>query len=127
MDLVSRIGSKVEYERTSYYHEKIVKRPQVDDNGRPISRVVRLARSKQRYSNCVFLTGANGLQTQATAAGNAGNGLIFVPEIKSGKAKYTDLDGTYGPLLDFYERTIAAKSYRKLNLFHLFMFVVYIC
>ena len=49
------------------------------------------------------------LQTQATAASNA-TGLLFVPEIKSGKAKYTDVDGTYGPLLSSYNTVIPGKS-----------------
>ena len=60
-----------------------------------------------------FLSGANGLQTQAAAASNGGCGLVFVPEIKFGKKRYTDLDGSYGPLLSFYDRYIPEKTYRR--------------
>ena len=61
----------------------------------------------------VFLTGANVLQTQANAATNGGCGLIAVSEIKSGKCRYTDADGSYGRMLDFYEGEVAARSFRK--------------
>ena len=67
------------------------------------------------YPKTVFLTGANGLQTHATAAENSGSGIILVPKIKNGKCRYTDLDGTYGPLLSFYDKHIPEKSYRKAN------------
>ena len=65
------------------------------------------------FPKILFLTGGNGFQTQAIAAQNGGCGLVFVPEIKSGKARYTDLDGSYGPLLSFYDDFIPAKTYRK--------------
>ena len=65
------------------------------------------------YPRTFFLTGANGFQTQAVAAGNAGCGLIFVAEMKSGRCRYTDLDGSYGPLLSFYDMYIPEKSHRK--------------
>ena len=61
----------------------------------------------------VFLTGSNGIETQATAARNAGSGFIMVPEIKSGKARYTDFQGSYAPLLGFYDTHIPANSFRK--------------
>ena len=60
-----------------------------------------------------FLSGANGLQTQAVAAANGGCGLIFVPEIKFVKKSYTGLDGSYGPLLSFHDRYISEKTHRK--------------
>ena len=47
----------------------------------------------------VFIPGGNGLQSQSEAANNAGCGIIFVPEIKTGKRNYTDIDGSYGPTL----------------------------
>ena len=61
----------------------------------------------------VFLTGANGLQTQAMAAENAGCGLISVPEIKSGKTRYTNADGSYAPLISFYDKPMGSNTYRK--------------
>ena len=61
----------------------------------------------------VFLTGANVLQTQACAAANGGCGILAITEIKSGKTRYTDIDGSYGSMLDFADPTVGAKSYRK--------------
>ena len=61
----------------------------------------------------MFLTGGNALQTHESAAMNGGCGLVLVPEIKSGKAQYMDVDGSYAPLLSFYDRQIPAKSFRK--------------
>ena len=61
----------------------------------------------------MFSTGGTALQTQANAAENGGCGLILVPEMKSGKGRYTNIDGSYGPLLDFYEESMQGKSYRK--------------
>ena len=63
--------------------------------------------------SCVFLTGGNVLQTHATAACNAGCGLIVVDEIKSGRSRYTDPDGSYGTFLNFYDPDMKAKSYRN--------------
>ena len=61
----------------------------------------------------MFLTGANVLQTQATAAGNGGCGIIAVNELKSGKSRFTDTDGSYGSMLDFADPDVKAKSYRQ--------------
>ena len=76
-----------------------------------------LARIKQdcliKRPRLVFLTGANVLQTHATAAVNGGCGIIAVNELKSGKARYTDTDGTYGSMLNFADPEVDAKSYRK--------------
>ena len=61
----------------------------------------------------VFLPGGNGIQTHSEAAKNAGCGIIFVPEIKTGKSKYTDIDGSYGPLLSFYDKPLPGITFRK--------------
>ena len=61
----------------------------------------------------VFLTGANVIQTKAAAASNGGCGLILVSEIKNGKGCYTDMDGTYGTFLNFYDPDMAAESFRN--------------
>ena len=45
----------------------------------------------------------NSIQIHAEAAKNAGCGIIYVPEIKTGKNMYTDHEGSYGPLLAFYD------------------------
>ena len=60
----------------------------------------------------MFLSGANAIQVQTEAGCNAGCGIIFVPEIKRGKNKYTDVNGTYGPLLTFYDPTMDGKTFR---------------
>ena len=61
----------------------------------------------------VFLAGGNGLQTQTEAGLNAGCGLIHIPEIKIEKSKYTDIDGSYGPMLSLYDNGIPGFTYRK--------------
>ena len=63
--------------------------------------------------SCFFLTGGNGLKTQASAAENGGCGIVLVPEIKSGKVSYSDADGSYAPLLSFYDRQLPGVSFRK--------------
>ena len=113
MSLVSEIGSHIETERQNYFRDHILNMQQIDDAGNPISISAHRTNSAIKFPSSFFLTGANGLQTQATAAANGGCGLIFVSEIKHDKARYTDLDGSYGPLLSFYDRYIPGKSYRK--------------
>ena len=113
MSLITEIGSHIENERRTYYTGNILNRPQIDDAGDQISRSTHIANCAVKYPRVFFLSGANGLQTQAVAAANGGIGIIFVPEIKFGKKRYTDLDGSYGPLLSFYDRYIPEKTYRK--------------
>ena len=60
-----------------------------------------------------FLTGGNASQRQTAASNNAGCGLILVPEIKSGKCRYTDTEGKYAPLFTFYEDKLSAETFRK--------------
>ena len=66
-----------------------------------------------RRPRSVFLAGGNGIQIHADAAANDGTGVIFVPEIKSGKSKYTNIDGSYGPLLSFYDIQVPGSTFRK--------------
>ena len=113
MSLLSEIGLHIEIERSRYYRETIINRQHVDDEGNHLSRSAHLINCATKYPSLFFLTGANGLQTQATASSNSGCGLIFVNEIKFGKSRYTDLDGSFGPLLSFYDKYIPEKSYRK--------------
>ena len=61
----------------------------------------------------MFLTGADVLQTEATAAGNGGCGTIAVNELKSGRSRFTDTDGSYGSMLNFADPDVKAKSYRQ--------------
>ena len=113
LSLVTEIGTHIEVQRAKYFKETHLNSPLVDDNGDSVSRSVHESNCAVKYPRSLFLTGANGLQTQAVAASNGGSGLIFVSEIKMGKSKYTALDGSYGPLLSFYERHIEEKTYRK--------------
>ena len=72
----------------------------------------RVACCKKRPKE-VLLTGGNALQTQATAALNGGCGVIAISELKSGKAAYIDPDGSFGPLLSFYDDELPARTFRK--------------
>ena len=65
----------------------------------------------------MFLTGANVLQTQATALSSAGCGVIIVNEIKSSKVRYTDTYGSYGSILDFADPEVNTRLCRKAELF----------
>ena len=60
----------------------------------------------------VVLPGENSIQIQAEASRNAGCGIIFVPELKTGKAKYNDCEGKYCPLLAFYEDKVPGETFR---------------
>ena len=84
-----------------------------DPQGNSISRDTIVKRSSILRPKAVFLTGGNGLQTQAHAAANGRCGLTVVSEIKSGKAWYTDAEGSYAPLIVFYDLPLASKTYRK--------------
>ena len=71
------------------------------------------ADSSVKSPHRVFLAGGNGLQTQTEAGLNAGCGLIHIPEIKMEKSKYTDIDGSYGPMLSLYDIGIPGFTSRK--------------
>ena len=113
MSILSEIGNHVQVERMRYYRDIVLNSPHVDANRNPISRSAHVALCSIGYPRSFFLSGANGLQTQAVAAGNAGCGLIFEAEMKSGRSRYTDLDSSSGPLLSFYDMYIPEKSHRK--------------
>ena len=99
--------------RSAYYIANYLTNRPIDANGNLVSISKHTANCERMFPRSVFLTGANGLQTQATAARSSGCGIIFVPEIKSGKGRYTDLDGSYGPLLSFHDTYILERTYRK--------------
>ena len=113
LKLVSDIGMHVQEIRSAYYIANHLTNRPIDANGNRASISKHAANCERMFPRSVFLTGANGLQTQATAAQNGGSGIIFVPEIKSGKGRYTDLDGSYGPLLSFHDTYIPERTYRK--------------
>ena len=93
MSLLWKLGSHVQQIRVSNF---------VDDVDASTKRPKR-----------VFLPGGNGLQSQSEAFKNAGCGILYVPEIKNGKRKYTDIDGSYGPLLSFYDTEVPGITFRK--------------
>ena len=113
LSIVTKIASHVEGIRNQEYITRLNAEPRQDHEGHPIPRKVIAERCSIVRPHVIFLTGANGLQTQATAASNAGCGVIMVPEIKCGKGRYTEADGSYSPLLSFYDEHIPANTYRK--------------
>ena len=113
LGFLQELGNHVENLRIKGHEEwVIIKQRDGHDNGSYTAAKVKLECSTER-PNFVFLTGANVLQTHACAASNAGCGIMAVTEIKSGKTRYTDTDGSYGTMLDFADPQVAAKSYRK--------------
>ena len=113
LSLLTNIGSHIEEIRSKRYDIRLTNEPTTDPQGNNIPRSTIIKRSSILRPKSVFLTGGNGLQTQANAAANGGYGLIVVPEIKSGKARYTNAEGSYAPLLIFYDIPIARSTYRK--------------
>ena len=113
LSLITKVGSHIEEIRDGRYSTRLQNEPTIDAEGNNIPRNIIVKRSSILRPRSVFLTGANGLQTHAHAAANGGCGLIVVSEIKSGKARYTNAEGTYAPLLDFYDLPIASNTYRK--------------
>ena len=83
MSLIAELGGHVEEIREEAYTTRMDNEPRVDPEGNVISRKTIEQRSAILRPHAVFLTGANGLQTQALAAENAGCGLISVPEINN--------------------------------------------
>ena len=61
----------------------------------------------------VFLSGGNALQITAEASRNGGCGIVAVTEMKNGKGKYTNPDGSYGPLLNFFDEQISGTTFRQ--------------
>ena len=86
---------------------------QLSEGGVPLTKTEICQNARKKRPASVFLPGGNGLQTQAQAASNAGLGIIFVPEIKTGKSKYTDIDGSYGTFLAFHDPQIPGETFRK--------------
>ena len=113
LSLVSKIGTHLEDVRNEYFKEHVANEVSVDYKGRPVTRLEFKRLCNISIPMNLFLTGGTTLQTQANAAENGGCGLILVPEMKSGKGRYTNIDGSYGPLLDFYEESIHGISCRK--------------
>ena len=113
LSLITQIGAHVESHRKAAYDTRLSNELRVDQEGNQINISEIELKSSALRPHSVFLTGANGLQTQALAAANAGCGLINVPEIKSGKARYTDAEGTYAPILTFFDKPLGSNSYRK--------------
>ena len=113
MSFIADLGDHVEEIRRCE-HEKWVKQQRVlvNNNDADAMAKVKLRTQCQRPSR-VFLTGANVLQTQYTAATNAGCGMILVNEIKNGKSRYTNLDGSYGSLLTFYDKPVLGRTFRQ--------------
>ena len=93
LNLLWKLGSHVQKKRVSDFHA-------LDD-------------APQNQPKRVFLPGGNSIQIHAEAAKNNGCGIIYVPEIKTGKNKYTDPEGTYGPLLAFYDDHVPGITFRK--------------
>ena len=85
----------------------------MDEDGNSYSQQEMKLRCSTLRPRLFFLTGRNCLQTHANASINGGGGLIFVPAMKSGRSRYTDAQGSYAPLLNFYDVTIPARSFRK--------------
>ena len=111
--IISTLGTHVADLRSERYNIRLSEDPPVDASGNALSRAAFARRMEILRPRDFFLTGANGLQTQAHAAQNGGCGMILVPEIKSGTARYTDPTGSYAPLLDFYGVPLQSKSFRK--------------
>ena len=113
MRLITKLGNHVEKkQKTEHEGFVLATLARLPENTMAARADVRRNCSSQR-PNLVFLTGGNGLQTQAMAAMNGGCGLIAVSEIKRGKCTYTDPDGKYGSLLVFYDIDIAVRTFRK--------------
>ena len=113
MGLVTDLGTHVEKMR-ELTHGMYV---EANQRGLRGNQTVALANVKRQCDilqpGVVFLTGGNALQTQSTAALNGGCGLISISEIKSGKCRYTNPDGTYGTFLKFYDPNLGGHSFRQ--------------
>ena len=53
------------------------------------------------------------MQITSEASKNGGCGLIVVSEMKNGIGKYTNPDGSFGPLLSYHDPSISGSTYRK--------------
>jgi len=112
MALIADLGGHVEKVR-SIEHKRYVAQKQVDvRNNNAALENIKLQCLIER-PNLIFLTGGNVRETWATAAANGGCGLITVNEIKTGKSRYTEPDGSYGTLGEFYDPELGGRSFRK--------------
>ena len=110
---ISELGTHIEEARKNRYDAFV--REQLAANVPPnksSDKQLKLRCSPSRPKG-FFLTGGNELQTQATAAHNAGCGLILIPEIKYGKCQYTCVKNTYVPLLSYFDTPLPARSFRN--------------
>ena len=112
MDLLTKLGLTIQKERSDRFKHYHLNEEQKDENKEVAKSVLfeKVCSSRPQY---VFLQGGNGLQTQSEAGMNGGSGIILVPEIKSGKRRYTDIDGSFAPLLSFYDNHLPGSTYRK--------------
>ena len=94
LSVVCDIGNHIEEVRSSAHHQTVSDALIAAGQDKKKQKEIRDEMAVNK-PHAFFLTGANGLQTQASAAKNGGCGLIFVPEIKSGKCRFTDIDGSY--------------------------------
>ena len=113
LSLISKIGDHIEKVRAGafkiYMDQEIGNLP-----NRNRDTVINCkSRCQMLRPQCFYLSGGNALQTQASAAKNAGCGLVLVQEIKSGKSAYTNIKGAYSPILTFYDTPVRGRSFRN--------------
>ena len=111
--IISDIGNHIQNLRSKDFDVRVRSEPQVNDDLEVIPLKKFKVLSLQKCPRIFFLTGGNALQTQTSAANNAGCGLLLVPEIKSGKCRYIDTEGKYAPLLSFYNYRMSGETFRK--------------
>lgn len=111
--IISEIGGVIEKERLDRYKEYV----DLEIRGNVGPNALSLKQLKLNCSisrpHCFFLSGGNALQTQAMASENGGCGLMLVSEIKTERCKYTDVKGTYAPLLNFFDKIVDGKTFRN--------------
>ena len=112
MDFISHLGMVIQKQRARQFRVYHASEDSEDENG-ALSKKQIFENASCKRPKSLFLQGGNGLQTQSEAGMNGGCGLILVPEIKSGKGRYSDIDGSYSPLLTFYDNHLPGYTYRK--------------
>ena len=113
MEMITELGNHIEEIRQAAHVRYIEsKHPAVQPVDAKLLGTIKLQCQTERPS-AVFLTGGNVLQTQYHAAVNGGCGMIIVNEIKNGKVRYVDHDGSYGSLLTFYDKAVHARTFRQ--------------
>ena len=118
LSIVSKIGHHIESVRIKQYDTRMRTDNPIDGMGKTITRSQYQTRCCQLRPRTFFISGGNSLQTHASASKNGGCGLLLIHEIKSGKSSYTDPEGSYAPILDFYEQTINGKTFRKAEIIY---------